>query len=109
MDGARGTLKPAFAGRLPRSSGVPWARQAIIAGVLTVVAIALVVLATTRGTQYSPAAPLALAVFLVVPAWMFISHRPEVSLAVFVVYVGLFDGLIKLMTASQLATIGRDA
>lgn len=43
-----------------------------------------------------------------VPAWLAITKRTGLALAVVLVYIGLFDGVIKLKTGGQAATLGRD-
>jgi hypothetical protein len=43
-----------------------------------------------------------------VAVWMFFSERYEVTLSVFLVYLGVFDGVAKLTSGSTVATLGRD-
>jgi hypothetical protein len=43
-----------------------------------------------------------------VGVWMFFSERYERTLAVLALYLGLFDGFLKLKTGSTVATLGRD-
>lgn len=43
-----------------------------------------------------------------VAVWMFFSQRYEWTLAVLALYLGLFDGFLKLKTGSSIATLGRD-
>jgi hypothetical protein len=43
-----------------------------------------------------------------VAVWMFFSERYERTLAVLALYLGLFDGFLKLKTGSTIATLGRD-
>lgn len=74
----------------------------------TLAALALALLVSTKAASLSPAAPLAAALFLVLPAWLFVNRRVEISLAVLVVYLGLLDGILKLMTNVEAATLGRD-
>jgi hypothetical protein len=40
--------------------------------------------------------------------WMFFSERYAVTLAVLLLYLGLFDGVLKLASGSSVATLGRD-
>jgi hypothetical protein len=40
--------------------------------------------------------------------WMFFSERYAVTLAVLLLYLGLFDGVLKLASGSNVATLGRD-
>jgi hypothetical protein len=41
--------------------------------------------------------------------WLFFSERYERTLAVLLLYVGLLDGVVKLSSGSNVATLGRDA
>ncbi len=52
----------------------------------------------------------ALAAIVAVPAvvWMFASERYYATLAVFTLYLGLADGVVKLGTGLSVATLGRD-
>ena len=43
-----------------------------------------------------------------VPAWLASTKRTGLALAVVLLYLGLFDGVIKLKSGSQIATLGRD-
>jgi hypothetical protein len=43
-----------------------------------------------------------------VAVWMFFSEHYERTLAVLALYLGLFDGFLKLKTGSSVATLGRD-
>ena len=43
-----------------------------------------------------------------VALWMFLSEHYERTLAVLALYLGLFDGYLKLKTGSTIATLGRD-
>ena len=43
-----------------------------------------------------------------VALWMFLSEHYERTLAVLALYLGLFDGYVKLKTGSTIATLGRD-
>jgi hypothetical protein len=77
-----------------------------VAGSLAAIGIAY--LAVTAGSARSPFAPLAVALFMALPAYMFFSRQVAVSLAILLLYLGLADGLVKLETNSQFATLGRD-
>lgn len=85
-------------------------RARALAGTLAAVlaAVGLALLVSTKAANISPAAPLGAALFLVLPAWLFVNRRVELSLAVLVVYLGLVDGILKLMTNVEAATLGRD-
>lgn len=52
----------------------------------------------------------ALAAIIVIPLiiWLFASERYHATLAVFTLYLGLADGVVKLGTGSSVATLGRD-
>lgn len=88
----------------------PWPARRNVLGLAFGVAIAAAIafLAVTHGSGRSSFAPLAVPLFLALPTWMFFSRRVELSLAILLVYLGLADGVIKLETGSQLATLGRD-
>jgi hypothetical protein len=51
---------------------------------------------------------IAVITFLSASAWMFFSERYALSLAVLTLYLGLFDGYLKLKTGSPYATLARD-
>jgi hypothetical protein len=68
------------------------------------VAAALVV----RSPFGSPAAPLLIGVACLVPVWMVLTRRVELSLAVLLVYLGLADGYLKLRFDVEAVAIGRD-
>ena len=40
--------------------------------------------------------------------WLFFSERYEITLAVLLLYLGLLDGVVKLASGSNIATLGRD-
>jgi hypothetical protein len=52
------------------------------------------------------AAPAAIGLLML---WLFLSERYTLTLSVFLIYLGLFDGVVKLTTNSSVATLGRDA
>jgi hypothetical protein len=89
-------------GRPPRARALAGTIVAALA------AITLALLVNTRASTVAPAAPLAAAIFLILPAWLFVNRRVEQSLAVLMVYLALLDGVIKLMTNVEAATLGRD-
>lgn len=72
------------------------------------VAVGLVLLISTKAADVSPLAPIGIAISLVLPAWLFVNRRVEISLVVLVVYLGLVDGVVKLVTNVEAATLGRD-
>jgi hypothetical protein len=61
---------------------------------------------TDTSTLVHRAAP---AIIVALVVWMFFSERYELTLAVLLIYLALFDGFIKLTTNSSVATLGRDA
>jgi hypothetical protein len=89
-------------------SRVPALSPASAAGIVgATAATALLVLSASTSTgalTRDGAAALLAAVAL----WMFFSERYELTLSVLVLYLGLFDGFLKLKTGSPIATLGRD-
>jgi hypothetical protein len=81
-----------------------------MAGYLVALAVsgAIGALAINHGTFGSPAVVVLAAVLLGVAAWMFLSERMELTLAVLLLYLGLADGFLKLKTGSSVVTAGRD-
>src|SRR5438270_3408 len=51
-----------------------------------------------------PVLPLAVGI----PAWLAVTKRTGLALAVVLLYMGLLDGVVKLRTGGQAATLGRD-
>ena len=51
---------------------------------------------------------IAVITFVSVSAWMFVSERYTLTLAVLTLYLGLVDGYLKLRTGSEYATLARD-
>ena len=87
-----------FPPMLPMVAGTSIAGAAA-AGLLAVLAL------RSTSTLLHLGAPL---VLVGVAAWMFFSDRYERTLAVLALYLGLFDGFLKLKTGSTIATLGRD-
>ncbi len=83
---------------------VPTASLIAIAGTVAAVIVAAFAFRSTS-TLLHVAAPVVLAG---VAAWMFFSDHYERTLAVLALYLGLFDGYLKLKTGSTVATLGRD-
>jgi hypothetical protein len=75
------------------------------AAALTVIVGLGVVVESTKYGVPAPAVPLAVAV----PMWLAFTKRAGLALVVVMVYMGLLDGVVKLSTGSQVATLGRDA
>lgn len=71
-------------------------------------AIALVAATRTTGTP-SAATAIGIALGVGIGVWMFFSTSLERPLAVFLLYLGLLDGFLKLRTNSDFVTLGRDA
>lgn len=90
----------------PRGRPLRPADAGTIAAVLAAIGLALLI--STKAANVSPFAPLAAALFLVLPAWLFVNRRVELSLAILVLYLGLLDGVLKLMSNVEAATLGRD-
>jgi hypothetical protein len=94
-----------------RVGGVPL-RQAAgppLAGLVTAgVLSAVVVGVSVRYSGTGLLIPLALAVIAGAAMWFFVSERREVTLAVFMLYLGLLDGYLKLKTNSSATTLARD-
>jgi hypothetical protein len=85
-----------------------------LAATIAVAAVGAVVFSTWIATSAlsSPAAlihQLAPAVIGALVVWMFFSERYTLTLAVLLIYLGLFDGFVKLEANSTVATLGRDA
>jgi hypothetical protein len=92
--------------RRERSPGRTARVLVIGAGMAIAAAIALGL--GTRGTGQPTIVMFAGLLFAVVPLCMLVSPRVEVSLAILLVYLGVADGVIKLQSGSQFATLGRD-
>jgi hypothetical protein len=95
---------PAFAARrvVPRISA-----ETLLLVTLAVAAAVWVGLVglQSRHAFTHEAAPVLLAP---IALWMFFSERYAVTLAVLLLYLGLFDGVLKLSSGSSVATLGRD-
>ena len=100
-------MRIATAGSVPGSAASPGPRAvwAVSFGVVVVVAV----LIATRVGAPSLGLALGLAAGIGVTAWMFFSERMEGPLVVFLLYLGLLDGFLKLRTNSSAITLGRDA
>jgi hypothetical protein len=99
-------VRLALAGSLPSSVGARGSRGfwGLSFGV---VAVAAALIATRVGAP-SLALALGLAAGIGATAWMFFSERVEGPLVVFLLYLGLLDGFLKLRTNSSVITLGRD-
>lgn len=88
----------------------PSRRAAAFAATLATVAAstALVLLVSTRAAAISPVLPFVAVPFMGVAVWLFFERRVELSLAVLVLYLGLVDGVVKLMSNVEASALGRD-
>ncbi len=82
-----------------RRTAVVWAAAALT----VVVALGVVVESTKYGVP-APVVPLVIAV----PVWLAFTKRTSLALTIVLLYMGLLDGVVKLGTGSQTATLGRD-
>jgi hypothetical protein len=82
-------------------------RTASATGVL-VALVVLVFFLTIRTRSPSLFFSAAMISMLAVAGWMFLSDNYPATLAVFLLYLGLLDGFIKLKTGLSYATLGRD-
>jgi hypothetical protein len=89
----------------PQGSQALWQLRTPAAGAA---ATALALWFSMRSPGASVTTPLIVALGVGTSAWMLTSRRPEVTLAVLMVYLGVADGFLKLRTGSGLATLGRD-
>jgi hypothetical protein len=94
-----GSIPGGAASRGPR---VVWALS------FGIVAVAATLIGT-RGGAPSLGLALGLAAGIGAVAWMFFAERIEGPLVVFLLYLGLLDGFLKLRTNSSVITLGRDA
>lgn len=74
------------------------------AAVVTVIVGLGVVVESTKYGLPAPVVPLLVAV----PLWLACTKRTNLALAFVLLYLGLLDGVVKLSTGSQNATLGRD-
>ena len=82
-----------------RRTATVWAAAAVT----VIVALGVVVESTKYGVP-APVVPLVIAV----PLWLAFTKRTHLALAIVLLYLGLLDGVVKLSTGSQNATLGRD-
>lgn len=100
-------MRPASVGvgALPARAGRPLGWALLFAAVAAIAVVA----ATRTSATPSPLVAGGAAVGVGIGVWMFFSERAERPLAVFLLYLGLLDGYLKLKTESSLTTLGRDA
>ena len=94
----------ATARRVASPAMLPGVAVGSIAGIVGAAFVAILAVRSTS-TAIHVGAP---ALLGAVAVWMFFSERYERTLAVLALYLGLFDGFLKLKTGSSLATLGRD-
>lgn len=82
--------------------------QACLLG-LVVALVAVLAAETTPSTTHAAIEHFAPIVLAPVAIWLFLSERYERTLAVLLVYLGCVDGVLKLSSGSNTATLGRDA
>jgi hypothetical protein len=82
--------------------------DALIALGVVAVALAAAVLTATKGPDLAGGNALLLLPFVAVPVWMFSTNRPELALAILLVYLALVDGFLKLKIGTEAPTLGRD-
>lgn len=102
----------ASAARSPFAPVAPrwdWLIRVMATAVAGAGAVALSLLATERLEPQSLFVSLALALLVVLPAWLVLSANYAVSLAVLLLYLGLVDGVLKLKLNTPAAALGRDA
>jgi hypothetical protein len=64
---------------------------------------------TTASTTHAVAKHVAPFLLVPIACWLFLSERYERTLAALLLYLALLDGVIKLSSGSNVATLGRDA
>ncbi len=82
-----------------RRTAAVWAAAALT----VIVALGVVVESTKYGVP-APVVPLAIAA----PVWLAATKRTSLALVIVLLYMGLLDGVVKLATGNQMATLGRD-
>jgi hypothetical protein len=87
------------------SSPIRW----VASGIPFAVAGAITILVATKVSSPSIELAIGIPVGIGTAVWMFVSQRMERPLIVFLLYLGLLDGYLKLATDSSAITLGRDA
>ena len=83
-------------------------RRAAAGLVMGALATAAAIVLTYRSPNPTVAGPFAAAAIAGISIWMLTTARTHLALAILMMYLGLADGVIKLMTNSSSATLGRD-
>ncbi len=94
--------------RLRRGPGLEIGRSALCAGVFVVIG-AVSLLVGTHAAAPSAIVAVGVAAGVGIAAWMFFSESIDGPFVVFMLYLGLLDGFLKLRTNSSDITLGRDA
>jgi hypothetical protein len=81
--------------------------RAVFISAALAVTIAVGVVLATKGPANGLPLPLA-GVAVAIPAWCAVTNRARLALAVVLLYIGLFDGVVRLKTGGQAATLVRD-
>jgi O-Antigen ligase len=79
-----------------------------IAAAIMLAALGVALFTSVRAPDMIGQSPLVIAPFVALPVWLLVTNRPELGLAVLLLYLGLVDGFIKLKVGTELPTIGRD-
>lgn len=91
---------------------IAWYQRGLRRGVASLLMGGLATAAATilayRSPDPSLAGPFAAAAIAGIAIWMLTTARTHLALALVMLYLGLADGVIKLMTNSSSATLGRD-
>lgn len=82
--------------------------EVALAFALVLAALGLALFTSVRAPEMVGANALVLAPFVAIPVWLMVTDRPQVGLAVLLLYLGLVDGFIKLKLGTELPTLGRD-
>jgi hypothetical protein len=86
-----------------------WPRvvRALVTALMVIGVLGLALLLAVRAPGYG-LGPIAALPLLALPAWMLLTRRTHLALAVLLVYLGIADGYLKLQTTSELPSLGRD-
>jgi hypothetical protein len=81
--------------------------SAVAFGVMLAV-LGVALFTSVRAPDLIGQSPLVIAPFMALPVWLLITNKPELGLAVLLIYLGVVDGFIKLKVGTELPTLGRD-
>ena len=82
--------------------------ESAIAFAIMLAALGAALFTSIRAPELIGQNALVIAPFVALPVWLMVTSRPELGLAVLVLYLGLVDGFIKLKVGTELPTLGRD-